>query len=98
MGLREPPLSSKKFIAYMVAEITWKLLLFAMLLVFRDQITLAGVAAWWVMLTIVIVAGFLEIGFIGGQVWLDRYVKVAEMGMNKFPGGPGKDMDKPTSP
>lgn len=91
----EPSLKSKKFIAYLLAEITWKALLFTMLLVFRDQVTLAGVASWWVMLTIVIVAGFVEVGFIGGQAWLDRYVKVAEMTSDKFPGVPSKNGDHP---
>jgi len=73
------PLQSKKFVAYLLAEITWKILLGFMLVTFKDEITGVGVWAWWTMLTIVIVAGFVEVGFIGGQAWLDKYVRVAEI-------------------
>jgi hypothetical protein len=73
------PLQSKKFVAYLLAEITWKILLGLMLVTFRDEITGVGVWAWWTMLSIVIVAGFVEVGFIGGQAWLDKYVRVAEI-------------------
>jgi len=39
--------------------------------------------AWWFMMSIVVTAGFVEIGYIGGQAWLDRYVRVAEIARGK---------------
>lgn len=74
---------SKKFVAYLVAELGWKIILGAMLYAFRDEVTLAGATAWWVMLVIVVVAGFVEVAYIAGQAALDRYVKVAEVALSK---------------
>ncbi len=85
--VEKSPLASKKFLAYLLAELTWKALLGLMLIVFREEVTDVGVWAWWVMLTIVIVAGFVEVGFIGGQAWLDKYVRVAGMAVR----GPAKE-------
>lgn len=76
------PLESKKFLAYLISEITWKLVLVAALVVFHKDFKDVGAWAWWFMMTIVITAGFTEIGYIGGQAWLDRYVKVAEIARN----------------
>ena len=72
MSEHEALLSSKKFIAYLIAEMTWKLILLVILLRHEP----ATIARTWII-GIVIVAGFIEAGYIGGQVWLDRYVKVA---------------------
>lgn len=88
------PLSSKKFIAYFLAELTWKGLIVATLLIFKSELTAATVWGWWFLVSIVIVAGFLEIGFIGGQAWLDRYVRVAKI-MAKGP--TGAKIDPPAS-
>ena len=77
--LERSPLSSKKFIAYLLAELSWKVIIIVMLVTWKEEIVAVGPWAWWVMLTIVLVAGFVEVGFIGGQAWLDKYVRVAKI-------------------
>jgi len=73
-----PPLQSKKFIAFLIVEITWKLL--------------AGMVLFWgkgsmdsdtfiVLLVIVITAGTVEVGYILGQAALDKYIHMAEAGI-----------------
>jgi hypothetical protein len=79
------PLRSKKFIAYLLAEISWKIILVIALLVMKDQISSVNVGGWWFLFTIVIVVGFVEVGFIGGQAWLDKYVRVAQIASNGKP-------------
>ena len=76
------PLESKKFLAYLISEVTWKLVLLAALVVFHEEFKDVGYMAWWFMISIVVTAGFVEIGYIGGQAWLDRYVRVAEIAKN----------------
>jgi hypothetical protein len=34
------------------------------------------------MISVVVTAGFTEVGYIGGQAWLDKYVRVAEIARN----------------
>lgn len=80
---RQLPLESKKFLAFLIGELTWKAILLAALIIFREDLTSVGVSAWSFMLSVVVTAGFLEVGYIGGQAWLDRYVKVAEIAKEK---------------
>ena len=75
----ELPLSSKKFLAYVISEASWKIVLIIALASFREDFTKVGPWAWWFMISVVVTAGFVEIGYIGGQAWLDRYVKVAQI-------------------
>ena len=77
--MEKGPLESKKFIAYLSAELSWKIVLGIALFVFRDQLSDTSVWGWWFMITTVLVAGFVEVGYIGGQVWLDKYVRVAQL-------------------
>ena len=87
------PLGSKKFIAYLLAEGTWKLILLVTLwsakdvLLARTDIDSGGVGLWWFLFTVVVVAGFIEAGFIGGQAWLDKYVRVAQIAAGANGGG-----------
>lgn len=65
------PLQSKKLLAYLVAELTWKILI--------------GVALWldpvegafprWALLTMVVTTGFLEVGYILGQSYVDGFLR-----------------------
>jgi hypothetical protein len=80
---RQLPLDSKKFLAFLLCEITWKVVLLVALVVFREEFSEVGMSAWWFMISIVVTVGFVEIGYIGGQAWLDRYVKVAEIAKEK---------------
>ncbi len=79
MSNRQLPLASKKFVAYLVAELSWKIVLIVALVVFRQDFATLGHTPWWLLMSIVVTAGFVEIGYIGGQAWLDRYVRVAEI-------------------
>lgn len=70
------PWRSKKFLAYQTAEITWKVCLFGLLIVSIKEGAInlyVGVVA----MAIIIVAGAIEITYIGGQAALDKYVRVA---------------------
>ena len=90
----KPPLKSKKWIAYLIAEATWKLLIVVALLVMKDQIQTINASAWWFMITIVVVAGFMEAMYIGGQAALDRYMRVAQIAA-AGPGGRKQQGDHP---
>jgi hypothetical protein len=81
-AVEKSPLSSKKFVAYLLAEITWKLILVVALFTFKTQLSDASVWGWWFMITTVVIAGFIEVAFIGGQAWLDKYVRVATIVSN----------------
>lgn len=76
------PLQSKKFIAFLIGELTWKAVLVVALVMFHKDFTNVGTWAWWFMMSVVVTAGFAEIGYIGGQAWLDKYVRVAEIARN----------------
>jgi Na+/melibiose symporter-like transporter len=69
-------LQSKKFAAFLVSELTWKIIVAITVIVNGEGMTPSG---WWVVMCTVIVAGFVEIGYIGGQAWLDKYVRIAEI-------------------
>ena len=69
-------MNSKKFIAYMLAELTWKAIILVSLFVFSSSMS---VWAWWTLLAIVGISGFVEVVYIGKQADLDRYVRLAEI-------------------
>jgi len=71
-----PVLQSKKFAAFLVAEATWKILAALVLFWGRDSIT---TQVWVILLAIIVVAGFVEVGYIVGQQALDKYVRVAQI-------------------
>jgi len=101
------PLESKKFIAYLVAEVTWKIALLVVLVSGMKNGTIdlivGGIAT-----AIVIVAGFIEAVYVGGQAALDKYVRVAEIAASsgksltlsglKIEAAPQKLDDPPTPP
>ena len=67
------PLKSKKFIAYLIADVGWKACILFMLYSHADKF--AGSSAT-VMLTMVLVSGFVQVGYILGQAALDKYVSM----------------------
>lgn len=83
-------LASKKFIAYLIAELTWKVILG--IAVWQVDLSATAFPRWW-LLGIIVTAGFVEIGFIGGQAWLDKYVRVAHVMASA-----GKKGDDPEEP
>lgn len=72
------PLQSKKFVAYLVAESTWKLALLVVLVMGMKNGTIDLIVGS-LALAIVLVAGFIEVGYIIGQASLDKYVRVAQI-------------------
>jgi len=94
MTKEKSPLQSRKFIAYLLAELTWKAIIIFALLTMKDTFQDIAGWGWWFLIVTVIVAGFLEVGFIGGQAWLDKYVRVAEIAAKK----PAKPDDEPGQP
>jgi len=67
------PMNSKKFIAYLVAELAWKIIIVTLILS-RDKL-----GDNIIMLTVVLVAGFIEVLYVGGQAALDRYIHLAKI-------------------
>jgi hypothetical protein len=66
MNFFQSALKSKKFTAYIIADFGWKtLLVYAIFADRSDAVILAMISA----------AGFVQAGYIGGQAWLDRYIK-----------------------
>jgi|TARA_R110000824_G_scaffold63518_13_gene166988 hypothetical protein len=72
------PLQSKKFAAFLISEVSWKVIILVCVVKLIQESEQA-VSLHSIMLTSVIIAGFIEAGYIGGQAWLDRYVKVAQI-------------------
>ena len=67
-------LQSKKFIGFVMAELTWKVAILVSLILGYSVTTVLGM---------VLVARFLEVAYIGSQAMLDRYVRVAEIAAGK---------------
>jgi hypothetical protein len=74
------PLKSKKFIAYLIADVGWKVCILYMLYSHAEKF--AGSSAS-VMLTMVLVSGFVQVGYILGQAALDKYVNMTADKDNK---------------
>ena len=69
-------LTDFRFAGFILAETTWKVL--AALVLFWGKDSIAD-QVWAIMLAIVLVAGFVEVGFLLGQSSLDKFIKVAEI-------------------
>lgn len=67
------PLSSKKFLAYLLADIGWKVVLGV--LIYKNCEGHNQV----LLLSIVLISGFVQTGYILGQAALDRYVRIAQI-------------------
>lgn len=69
------PLQSKKFIAYLIADFGWKLTLLVIL--FHSESKL-DYYSFSLLLALVIVSGFIQVGYILGQASLDKYSNVVK--------------------
>jgi hypothetical protein len=69
------PFQSKKFLAYLIADIGWKVTL--LIILFHSQSKL-DYYTFSLLLTLVIVSGFIQVGYILGQASLDKYTKVVK--------------------
>lgn len=74
------PLQSKKFMAYLIAEFGWKIALFTLLYIYGDKIEHYS---FMVMMTLIIVSGFIQVGYILGQTALDKYTHMAEVAIQQ---------------
>ena len=72
--LDKTPLKSKKFVAYLIADVGWKIIILYMLMHLKSKIE-AGELTF--LLTVVITSGIIQIGYILGQVALDKYINAA---------------------
>jgi len=70
------PLQSKKFLAFLVSELTSKVLAVLVLLWGKDAIPHQ---IWAILLAIIVVSGFIAAGYIVGQASLDKFVRVARI-------------------
>jgi hypothetical protein len=68
------PLKSKKFLAYLIADIGWKAIIFYMLMHLQSRLNPAELT---LLLTTVITSGVIQIGYILGQQSLDKYLATA---------------------
>jgi len=69
------PLKSKKFAAYLLSELGWKISLFYVLYQYSGKIEHYS---FMILLSIVITSGFIQVGYILGQAALDKYALLAE--------------------
>jgi len=70
------PLQSKKFVAYLVAEATWKIVLVVLIFFGKESLP---TSLFVLMLAVVLVAGFIETAYLLGQAGLDKYVRLAQI-------------------
>jgi len=81
------PLQSKKFVAFLVGEATWKVILGVILIVMllgikNDASDLFLGVMSGIALSIVLIAGAIEALYIGGQAGLDKYTRIAQIAVN----------------
>ena len=76
-----PVMQSKKFVAFLISEVTWKLLAAGVLIWSRKAVetNTTATAVWAILMLIILVAGFVEAGYILGQAALDIYVRLAQV-------------------
>ncbi len=72
--LDKTPLKSKKFIAYLVADLGWKIIILYMLMHLKSKLEPSELTF---LMTIVITSGVIQIGYILGQAALDKYLNAA---------------------
>ena len=95
------PMQSRKFLLYLISELTSKILLGAGLFYMKDQLHEGSVWFWWWMITLTICVTFLEVGAILGIAYVDRFVKVARIanqGPGKLPTGNPSDQEPGKAP
>lgn len=72
--IEKAPLSSKKFVAYVMSNILMKIFLFSMLKYGTSEA---------VMICAILSSSFVDVGYILGQAALDKYVRVASVQSKK---------------
>jgi len=72
--LDKNPVKSKKFLAYLISDIGWKIIIMYMIMHLKAKLTVQELT---LLMTIVITSGVIQIGYILGQVALDKYINAA---------------------
>lgn len=72
--LDKAPLKSKKFVAYLIADLGWKGVILYMLMHLQSKLDPEELTF---LLTVVITSGIIQIGYILGQAALDKYINAA---------------------
>ena len=80
MDFNKLPLKSKKFLAYLIADLGWKILMFYVIWEYQTKI---DHYAFMVLVTMIVTSGFIQIGYILGQAALDKYTHVAVSALDK---------------
>ena len=70
--LNKLPLKSKKFLAYLVADFGWKILI-GYTIWKEESKEQIGYTTFLILLSMIVTAGFIQIGYILGQAMLDKY-------------------------
>ena len=70
--LNKLPLKSKKFLAYLIADFGWKVLI-GYTIYKEEAKSEIGYTTFLILLSMIITAGFIQIGYILGQAMLDKY-------------------------
>ena len=79
-ALDKLPLKSKKFLAYLLADLGWKFLMFYVVWEYKTKI---DHYAFMVLVTMIVTSGFIQIGYILGQAALDKYTHVATTALER---------------
>lgn len=72
------PMQSKKFVAFLVSEATWKVII-GLILVLGMKNSSVDLMVGSIILACVLIAGFVEAGYIIGQASLDKYTRLAQI-------------------
>ncbi len=72
--LDKSPAKSKKFLAYLIADFGWKVIILYMLTHLESKLQPSELT---LLLTVVITSGIIQIGYILGQAALDKYINAA---------------------
>jgi hypothetical protein len=68
------PMKSKKFIAYVIADLGWKAVIFYMLMHLKSKLDPEELTF---LITVILTSGVVQIGYILGQAALDKYINAA---------------------
>lgn len=76
-------MKSKKFVAYLTAELTWKVII---VFIVNESYKTGrfDYQSFWVVITVVMTVGFLEVAYILGQASLDKYLMMARSSLPSF--------------
>jgi len=86
-ALNKLPLKSKKFLAYLIADLGWKVLMFYVIWEYQTKIEHY---AFMVLVSMIVTSGIIQIGYILGQAALDKYTHVAVSALDQGDRNPPK--------